>query len=184
MNARYPWKIKSSICLWYIYCVLITHINSWIGIFQRRVSRSWNASLWKTNTRLSYIVDNMVIKALAACFARTAHYSDVIMSAMASQITSVTIVYSTVCSDADQTTHQSSASLAFVREIHRWPVNSPPKGPVTRKMFSFDGVIMSSHGIGQDYVEGSVLNTRRMITDPVAIMKNLPVNHIRWYDNT
>ena len=38
--------------------------------------------------------------------------------------------------------HQSSASLAFVRGIHRWPVNSPHKGPVTRKMSPF--VIMSS----------------------------------------
>ena len=48
-----------------------------------------------------------------------------------------------VYSDADQRKHQSSASLAFVRGIHRWPVNSPHKGPVTRKMFPFDDVIMS-----------------------------------------
>ena len=53
------------------------------------------------------------------------HYNDVIMSAMASQITSLTIVYSTVYSGADQWKHQSSASLAFVRGIHR--VNSPHK---------------------------------------------------------
>ena len=46
-------------------------------------------------------------------------------------------------SDADQRNHQSSASLAFVRGIHRGPVNSPHKGPVTRKMFPFDDVIMS-----------------------------------------
>ena len=59
-----------------------------------------------------------------------------------SQIPCVSIVYSTVCSDADQRKHQSSASLAFVRDIHRWPVNSPHKGPVTRKMFPFDDVIM------------------------------------------
>ena len=70
------------------------------------------------------------------------HYDDVIMSAMASQITSLTIACSTVYSDADQREHQSSASLAFVREIHQWPVNSPHKGPVTRKMFPFDDVIM------------------------------------------
>ena len=70
------------------------------------------------------------------------HYSDVIMSAMASQITSLTIVYSTAYSGADQRKHQSSASLAFVRGIHRWPVNSPHKGPVMREMFSFDDVIM------------------------------------------
>ena len=64
------------------------------------------------------------------------------MSAIASQITSLTIVYSTVYLDADQRKHQSSASLAFVWEIHRGPVNSPHKWPVTRKMFPFDDVIM------------------------------------------
>ena len=61
---------------------------------------------------------------------------------MVSQFTSLAIVSSTVCSGADQRTHQSSASLAFVREIHRSPVNSPHKRPVTRKMFAFDDVIM------------------------------------------
>ena len=66
------------------------------------------------------------------------------MGAMASQITNLTIVYSTVSSGADQRKHQSSASLAFVRGIHQWPVNSPHKGPVTRKMFSFDDVIMNN----------------------------------------
>ena len=70
------------------------------------------------------------------------HYNDVIMGKMASQITSLTIVYSTVYSGADQRKHQSSASLAFVRGIQRWPVNSPHKWPVTRKMFPFDDVIM------------------------------------------
>ena len=38
--------------------------------------------------------------------------------------------------------NQSSAPLAFVRGIHRWPVNSPHKGPVTRKKFPFDDVTM------------------------------------------
>ena len=64
------------------------------------------------------------------------------MGAMASQITSLFIVYSTVYSGADQRKHQSSASLAFVRGIHRGPVNSPHKWPVTWKMFPFDDVIM------------------------------------------
>ena len=64
------------------------------------------------------------------------------MSLMASQITSLTIVYSTVYSGADQRKHQSSASLAFVWGIHRGPVNSPHKWPVTRKMFPFDDAIM------------------------------------------
>ena len=64
------------------------------------------------------------------------------MGAMASQITSLTIVYSSVYLGADERKHQSSASLAFVRGIHRSPVNSPRKWPVTQKMLSFDDVIM------------------------------------------
>ena len=70
------------------------------------------------------------------------HYSNVIMSAMASQMTGVSIACSAVCSDTDQRKHQSSSSLAFERGIHRWSVDSPHKGPVTRKMFPFDDVLM------------------------------------------
>ena len=65
------------------------------------------------------------------------------MVAIASQITSLASVYSTVYSDANQRKHQSSASLAFVRGIHRRPVNSPHKWPVTRKMFPFVDVNMN-----------------------------------------
>ena len=64
------------------------------------------------------------------------------MSAMPSQITGVSIACSTVSSGADERKHQSAASLAFARGIHRWPVDSPYKGPETRKMFPFDDVIM------------------------------------------
>ena len=70
------------------------------------------------------------------------HYDDVIMTMLASQITSLTVVYSIVYSGVNQRKHHSSASLAFVREIHRGPVNFPHKWPVTRKMFPFDDVIM------------------------------------------
>ena len=63
------------------------------------------------------------------------------MGAMASQITGVSIVCSTLCSGADQRKHQSSTQLAFVRGNHRWPVDSPHKGPVPRKMFPFDDFI-------------------------------------------
>ena len=63
------------------------------------------------------------------------------MGAIASQITSLTIVYAIVYSDADQRKHQSSASLAFVWGIRRGPVNSPHKWPVTRKMFPFDDIM-------------------------------------------
>ena len=93
---------------------------------------------------------------------RSGHYSDVIMVAMASQITSLTIVYSTVYSGADQRKHQSSASLAFVPGIHRWQVNSPHKRPATRKMFPFDDAIMFSSNsylsealaVGHEYPSG------------------------------
>ena len=71
------------------------------------------------------------------------HQSDVIMSTVASQIISISIVYSTVCSGANQRKHQSSVLLAFVRGIHQWPVNSPHKGPVTWKTFPFDEVMWS-----------------------------------------
>ena len=67
--------------------------------------------------------------------------SDLIIGAMASQISSLAIVYPAICSRAGQRKHQSSASQAFLRGIRRWPVYSPHKWPVTRKMFPFDDVI-------------------------------------------
>ena len=77
------------------------------------------------------------------------HYTDVIMSAMAYQITSLTIVFS-VYSVADQRKHQSSAPQAFVWGIHRWPVTSPHKWLVRRKMFPFDDVIMNWNECNQN----------------------------------
>ena len=80
------------------------------------------------------------------------------MGANASQITCLRIVYLIVYSGADQRKHQSSASLAFVRGIHRWPVSSPHKWPVTRKMFPFDDVIMGVPGQqSQKWPPGSLL---------------------------
>ena len=84
-------------------------------------------------------------RSLMCC--RLFHYNDVITSTMASQITSLTIIYSSVYPGADHRKYQSSASLAFVREIHRSPVNSPHKGPVTRKMFPSNDVIMFHYGV-------------------------------------
>ena len=65
------------------------------------------------------------------------------MGAMASQITSPSIVYSAVYSGADQRKYQRSTSLVFVRGYPQWPVNSLHKWPVTQEMFPFDDVIMS-----------------------------------------
>ena len=100
-----------------------------------------NLASWhlKTPWWLRPMVAQMIVCNLFLC---VYHYSDVIMSAKASQITAVSIVCSTVGSSVGQRKHQSSASLAFVWGIHRWPVNSPHKGSVTRKMFPFDDVTM------------------------------------------
>ena len=103
-------------------------------------------SVWRNDMNCRYIfmfpLKNLARKGLnRPCRLVNAHYSGVIIGAMASQITSLAIFYSTVYSGGDQRKHQSSASLAFVWGIHRWPVNSPHKWPVTRKMFPFDDVI-------------------------------------------
>ena len=101
------------------------------------------------------------------------HYSDVIMGAVASQITGPTIVYSTVYSGANQRKHQSSASLAFVRGIHRWSVNSPHKGPVTRKMFPFHDVIMMPEYSAFDTIRFPVMTLTLFIGLPWLTAMNL-----------
>ena len=85
---------------------------------------------------------HLIFVSLGLALSLNPHYNDIIMGAKASQISSLMIVCSTVYSGADQRKHESSASLAFVRGIHRGPVNSPHKCPVTRKTFPFDDVIM------------------------------------------
>ena len=70
------------------------------------------------------------------------------MGAITSKITSLTIVYSTDYSDTDQRKHQSSASLAF-----------PHKGPVTRKMFPFDDVIMITGSLCGSNHKGPVMRS-------------------------
>ena len=84
------------------------------------------------------------------------HYNDVIVSAMALQITSLKIVYSMVCSAADPRKHQSSALLTFVRGIHRWPLNSPHKGPVTRKMLQYGDIDLDQHGLSNVLLPGTI----------------------------
>ena len=69
------------------------------------------------------------------------HYIDVIMTTLASQITSPTVVYWTVYSDADQRKHQSSASLAFLKGIHRDRWIPRTKGQLRGKCFQ---LMMSS----------------------------------------
>ena len=95
-------------------------------------SPNWCLAIDHTSVVLSWLSRTM--RNTTKC----CHYNYVIMTTMASQIISLTVVYSTVYSDADQRKHQSSASLALVRGIYRWPVKSPH----TRKMFPFGEVIM------------------------------------------
>ena len=123
------------------------------------------------------------------------HYNDVILSMIASQITSLTIVYSTIYSGADQRKHQSSASLPFVQEIHRGPVNSPHKGPVTWKMFPFDDVIMTFqckgieiyemswffHYVNQNYFHVKILKLVVAHTIPFSFLSTLRIfRRLQW----
>ena len=96
---------------------------------------------------------------------------------MASQTTGVSIVYSTVCSWVDQR-KQSSVSLAFVRGIHRWPVNSPHKGPVTRKMLPFDDIIMRQEKAS----ENTICNTSLFHSGLNLFTYYSQWHH--WYDKT
>ena len=110
----------------------------WTLLSRPQCDSQWHGCWWSDDER-SQDIALILMDFPDFC---TERCNDAIMSAMASQITSLTIVYSTVYSGADQIKHQSSASLAFVRGIHRWPVNSPHKWPVTPKKFPLDDVIM------------------------------------------
>ena len=104
-----------------------------------------NEILWDVAGLRVLIITLLYSHIKLLCFAHIIqgfyHYTDVIMSAMASSITGVLIVYSAVFSGSDQRKYQGSVSLSFERGIHRWPLNSP-HGPVTRTIFPFDDVNM------------------------------------------
>ena len=120
-------------------------IDATSGSNHLRVFGDWNKAMKLTFSKTCVVNNSLLLTDILerAWQSRSHfHYDDVIMSTIASQITSLTTVYSTIYSGADQSKHQSSASLAFVWGIHRGPVNSPHKWPVTRKMFPFDDVIM------------------------------------------
>ena len=117
--------LAQSVFIWYILC------NSPAGGY------SCQCSLLIKVTMILILWEIVLFQA-----SQTLHYSDVIMSTMASQITSLKIVYTTVYSGTDQRKHQSSPSLVFVRGIHWSPANSSHSGPVMRRMFPFDDVIM------------------------------------------
>ena len=105
------------------------------------------------------------------------HCSDVIMRATVSQITGVSIVYSAICSGPDQRKHQSSVSLTSVRGIHRQSMNYPHKGPVTRKMFSFDDVIMKFKAVNQSKLSGIDVCHHRA-SECLQMIQTLSSSHI------
>ena len=134
-RGRWVYKIRTSFRS--ASCSFLHKIHALPLTFDRRYSRKFSTLELGFHTH-THTHTHTHISIIAF------HYNYVIMGAMASQITDVSIVYSTVWSGADQRKYQSSASLDFVSGIHRWPVNSPHKGPVTRKMFPFDDVIMGT----------------------------------------
>ena len=110
-----------------------SHFSNYLR-FERGIRQSLVVSLHKwPGCVFIYVNLNKLLSKLSSCWYQIlnattlmwhqseghggCHYCDVIMSAMASQITSASIVYSTVCSSVDQIKHQSSASLTFVREF-------------------------------------------------------------------
>ena len=112
-------------------------LGEYIDPHKTQVMRTFDIVLLLTLTSsCEHTVESSVIwDALTLTRGHCNHCNDVIMRAMASQITGATSVYSTVCSGADQRKHRISASLAFVRGIHRSPVNSPHKGQQRGKCF-------------------------------------------------
>ena len=125
----------------FIHRFYIHHAHRWHNIANWQCTNDINSLAWRVPSNINQC---WLTPPNTLHFVEHIHYNDVTMDAIASQITSLTIVSSTIYSDADQRKHQSSASLAFVLGIHRWPVNSPHKWPVTRKTFPFDDMY---HGL-------------------------------------
>ena len=132
-RLRFAWG-KTSLISWLLMAWLLAsprHQHLCYGIHRMNASQT---STIRSSVACVISVPEMI----------QTHHNDVTVDSIASQIISLTIVYSVVYSGADQRKHQSTASLAFVWGIHRGPVNSPHKWPVTRKMFPFDDVIMAN----------------------------------------
>ena len=101
--------------------------NNWPRLFRRRCAvcpLNDPSKTPKTKGRYSLSTEGLLL-----------HYDDVKMTTTASQITNLTVVYSTVYSDADQRKYQSSASLAIVWGIHRSRWIPRTKGQLRRKCF-------------------------------------------------
>ena len=106
--------------------------QSWGWWFETLLRSLWRHRYGKIHARWLWPVNIWLFGDLSV---PPFHYDDVIMTMLASQITSLTVVYSTVYSDADQSKHQSSASLAFVWGIHRDRWIPRTKGQLRGKCF-------------------------------------------------
>ena len=127
---------------------MIKRRNSHHALYQSRILSITNSQFVTVGSRswMAQLPTPCVLTKQSIFWRRNFHYNDVIMSTMASQITSVSIACSSVCSGADYRKHQSSALLAFVRGIHQWPVNSPPSEfPAQRASNTENGFVWWRH---------------------------------------
>ena len=134
LNPRRPWALQEQVTFLSILCV---------SPFRRVIM------VHTTNGNLTFIFTKITVINMRP---GTSHYSDVIISPIASQTAGVSIVYSSGCPGVDQRKHQSATSLACVRGIHQWPVNSRHEGTVTRKCFH---LMTSPCWIGDVHLTGS-----------------------------
>ena len=129
-------RSNKPVALWTILDICNTFINPSYTNECGRVHKFCSNCVIKGTLRLEHFewITTCFPAVCWSTFVQSAlHYADVIIIEMASQITSPTVVYSTVYSDADQRKHQSSASLAFVWGIHRDRWIPRTKGQLRRK---------------------------------------------------
>ena len=157
---NFPWnvfqRVQLKICqYWFLqWCATKPSLEAMMAYFTDTCMHPWINTLRPRQNgchfpydilKYTFLNENVwiLIKISLKFVPKGPHYSDVIMGVMGTQITSIMIVNLAVYSGADQQIYQSSASLPFVRGFRRWPVNSPHKEPITRKMYPFDDIIMN-----------------------------------------
>ena len=128
-SFQQTYMVNARRCIWIFSCIIIDD-----GFTLNQVNSSWHQGY-------SYHIFQGLSRSRTPCgttreqWISHKHYDDVTMDAIASQITSLAIVYSAVYSDADQRKHESSASLAFVWGIHRDRWSPRTKGQLRGKCF-------------------------------------------------
>ena len=136
------WHVKSmTICNQVVYLhILIDPLWPTNATWQQLWAEIGSGNVFLPDGTMLYLDQCWLIVNGACCHLAagyfTEHYNDVIMSTMASPITTLRIVYSIVYLGTDQRKHQSSASIAFVKGIHPWPVNSPAQRAINAENVS------------------------------------------------